>query len=70
MNNFNPLWMFRPPNLFNMGGTPGRNNNQNFNQNRNQNMPQPARDPAGINAALSEQARHTDMTKLNRIRIL
>lgn len=64
MNNFNPLWMFRPPNPFNMGGTPGRYNNQNFNQNRNQNMPQSARGPgAGINAALSEQAQHTDMAK-------
>lgn len=30
MINFNPLWMFVPPNLFNMGRDPGRNNIQNM----------------------------------------
>lgn len=28
--NFNPFWMFVPPNLFNMGRGPGRNNAQNM----------------------------------------
>lgn len=30
--NFNPFWMFVPPNLFNMGRGPGRNNTQNMSQ--------------------------------------
>lgn len=53
--NFNPFWMLFPPNLFNMGGGPGRNNAQNPNQNRNQNMAQPSRNlTAGANAGVSE----------------
>ena len=53
--NFNPFWMLFPPNLFNMGGGPGRNNAQNPNQNRNQNMAQHSRNlAAGANAGVSE----------------
>lgn len=33
MNNFNTNWMFRPPNLFGAGRTPGRNCHQNTVQN-------------------------------------
>ena len=40
MNNFNPMWMFSPPNLFNTGWAPGRNYNQNNNQNNHQNNDQ------------------------------
>lgn len=32
MINFNPFWMFVPPNLFNMGRDSGRNNTQNMSQ--------------------------------------
>lgn len=32
MNSFHPIWAFNPPNLFNMGRTSGRNNNQNVSE--------------------------------------
>lgn len=37
LNNFNPNWMFNPPNFFGMGRIPNRSCNQNSNRNYNQN---------------------------------
>lgn len=37
LNNFNPNWMFNPPNFFGMGRIPNRSCNQNSNMNYNQN---------------------------------
>lgn len=55
MINFNPFWMFVPPNLFNMGRGPGRNNTQN--------MPQSSSDfLAGANTAVPE---HSDVSRHN-----
>ncbi len=62
MNNFNPNWIFNPPNLFGMGRIPNRNCNQNCNMNYNQNYCQnntsrPAPRPvSGTNTLPQEQS--------------
>lgn len=60
MNSFNPIWLLNPPNLFNMGRTSGRNNNQHYTQNQIQNTSQP---PTGFiaetDAGVSEHTQRT-----------
>ena len=61
MNNFNPNWLFNPPNLFNMGRTPNRSYHQNYNQGYNQNALQfPINSKAGTNSVVSGQSQHTN----------
>ncbi len=60
MNNFNPNWLFNPPNLFDMGRIPNRSSHPNYNQNYNQNALQsPINSKAGTNSAVSSQTQHT-----------
>lgn len=55
MINFNPFWMFVPPNLYNMGKGSGRNNAEN--------IPQSSSDFfAGANTAVPE---HSDVSRRN-----
>lgn len=53
--NFNPFWMFVPPNLFNMGRNPDRNNTQNMSQSSSDFL-------AGANTAVPE---HSDVSRHN-----
>ncbi len=63
MINFNPFWIFAPPNLFNTGRAPSGNNNQNPNQSRNQNISHFSHNFAvGTNTAVPE---HADASRQN-----
>lgn len=65
MNNFNPNWLFNPPNLFNMGRTPNRSYHQNAQQSYAQNVVQPPIDSkAGADSAVSAQSQNTGQEEL------
>lgn len=57
MVNFNPFWMFVPPNLFHMGRGPGRNNTQNMSRSSSDFW-------AGTNTAVPE---HSDVSRHNEL---
>lgn len=61
MNNFNPNWLFNPPNLFNMGRTPNRSYHQNCQQSYYQNAAQPPIDSrAEAVSAVPDQSQNID----------
>ena len=59
MNNYNPLWMFNPPNFFGMRNTP---NKSTPNRNNYQNTSQPSQKSeaeTGTNTAIANHTEHT-----------
>lgn len=64
LNNFNPNWMFNPPNFFGMGRIPNRscnqNSNMNYNQNNSRNTTQTSKEPvSGTNTTVPGQPHET-----------
>ena len=57
MNNFNPNWLFNPPNLFNMGRTPNRSYHQNYQQNT---VRPPIDSKAGADSPVPNQSQNID----------